>query len=433
MSVHSSNTCKALILLLSDSDNHINMSENGTNGAAADKEVKAEAPEAAGDAKASEQVKGEAAKEEAEVKSAPADPVRIVRQVEHYFGDFNFPKDKFLQEATKEDEGWVPMTTMLKFTRLASISRDAGEIMAALKNSGSDLMEVDEAGSRIRRSPARPAPEYNEERKKALLRSTVYCKGFDKEKTTLDEMLDFFKPHGDVINVALRYYLDKRTNKRGFKGSLFLVFNTREGAEAFMAKDKIVYKEVEILRKWQEDYFEEKKQEVEESKRQRQERKDKVKAAREATNKVKDEEEEDSEEPGLPKGAVLCLSEINAETRREDIKEALKAKYDVENNEIAYVYFDKGDAEAKLRFREEDAAKMLSDKIAADEDEGLTVNGSRLTVGVLEGEEEKAFLSKCQEEMKKWKRDNRGGGRGRGHKRRGGFRGGRGGKRQRTE
>lgn len=31
---------------------------------------------------------------------------KIIRQVEHYFGDFNLPRDKFLLELTKENDGW---------------------------------------------------------------------------------------------------------------------------------------------------------------------------------------------------------------------------------------------------------------------------------------------------------------------------------------
>ena len=50
---------------------------------------------------------------------------KIVRQIEHYFGDYNLPRDKFLKETIKEDDGWVPMDTMLKFQRLAALSADA--------------------------------------------------------------------------------------------------------------------------------------------------------------------------------------------------------------------------------------------------------------------------------------------------------------------
>ncbi len=39
----------------------------------------------------------------------------IVRQVEHYFGNYNLPRDKFLLEQMKLDDGWIPMETMVKF------------------------------------------------------------------------------------------------------------------------------------------------------------------------------------------------------------------------------------------------------------------------------------------------------------------------------
>ena len=50
---------------------------------------------------------------------------KIVRQVEHYFGDYNLPRDKFLKETIKSDDGWVSMEIMLKFQRLSSLSQDA--------------------------------------------------------------------------------------------------------------------------------------------------------------------------------------------------------------------------------------------------------------------------------------------------------------------
>ena len=50
---------------------------------------------------------------------------KIVRQIEHYFGDYNLPRDKFLKETIKTDDGWVPMETMLNFQRLAALSTDS--------------------------------------------------------------------------------------------------------------------------------------------------------------------------------------------------------------------------------------------------------------------------------------------------------------------
>ncbi len=69
-----------------------------------------------------------------------------------------------------------------------------------LKTSNTGLIEVEEEGKKIRRSPKLPVREHNEERQQQLIKSTVYCKGFDKENTTLDELLDFFKPEEGVMN-----------------------------------------------------------------------------------------------------------------------------------------------------------------------------------------------------------------------------------------
>jgi len=46
---------------------------------------------------------------------AAPDNKKVIRQVEYYFGDSNLSRDKFLQDEIRKDEqGWVPLTTMLK-------------------------------------------------------------------------------------------------------------------------------------------------------------------------------------------------------------------------------------------------------------------------------------------------------------------------------
>ncbi len=356
---------------------------------------------------------------------------RIIRQVEHYFGDYNLPRDKFLLEQIKAAEGgWVPMETMLKFQRLAALSPDAAVIMKALKSSSSGLLEVDEAEKRIRRVPDKPVPEYDDARKELLQSCTVYIKGFDKEATQLDDVIDFFADH-DVLNVQMRHYVDKKKkdkkDARGFKGSVFVVFKDKESAEKFMALDKVEYKGQELTgRTWQSEYFEMKKKEFEDLKKEQLDRKKKVKEAKEAAEKVKDEDEEEKEEEeGLPTGTVLYLKGLNDETRREDIRERLEELFEVQGTDVAFIYFNKGESEAKLRFKRENHAVEVSKMIPQGEFE---IKGTSVQSSVLEGDEEKAFLKKCLEEMKAWKKKGKGG-----HKRKGGFRGGgRGAKRQRT-
>ena len=48
---------------------------------------------------------------------------------------------------------------------------------------------------------------------------------------------------------------------------------------------------------------------------------------------------------------------------REDIKAYLTAEFEVEKEAVAFVYYQKGEAEAKLRFRNEGAAKEVKEKM----------------------------------------------------------------------
>ena len=79
-------------------------------------------------------------------------------KVSFYFGDANFPFDKFLfMLSRKSPEGWVPISTIASFKRMQPMrSRltDA-EIAAAVEDATSGdadpLVEVDESKTKIRR------------------------------------------------------------------------------------------------------------------------------------------------------------------------------------------------------------------------------------------------------------------------------------------
>jgi lupus La protein len=48
----------------------------------------------------------------------------------------------------------------------------------------------------------------------------------------------------------MRSYKDKETNKRIFKGSVFVTFKTKELAESFLKED-VKYGDTELIKKWQ--------------------------------------------------------------------------------------------------------------------------------------------------------------------------------------
>lgn len=97
---------------------------------------------------------------------------KIIQQVEYYFGDINLPRDKFMQEKLKEDEGWIPLDVLLTFNRLASLSKEPEVIANAVEKSDSHLVIVSEDKKKLKRNPDMPVPEMNEERKKELSERT---------------------------------------------------------------------------------------------------------------------------------------------------------------------------------------------------------------------------------------------------------------------
>merc|ERR1719323_341462 len=284
---------------------------------------------------------------------------------------------------------------MLKFKRLSELSKDEKVIVDALKQSKAGLLEVSEDGSKIRRDPAIPLPENTEASRKLLEARTAYAKGFNKETTTLDELLDHYnEANPDVVSIQMRNYCEKKGKEKAwkFKGSIFMTFKTEDAAKAFVAKEK----------------------------------KDK-KPKSEGADGKEEAEEKQEEEFKLPKGSVLKLTGLGGEITREDIKEGLKdecsVNIDKDGGDIAFITYEKGEAEAKIRFKTEGGAKapaaawVAKDKL---EIKGMTIVGS-----LLEGEEEDKFLKDSAQDLKNRRNKNRG------QKRRGGGHHGHGGKRGR--
>ena len=338
---------------------------------------------------------------------------KIIRQVEYYFSDYNLPRDNFLKEQISVDDGWVTVDIMLKFKRLAQLTKNPDAVLEALKKSKNGLMEVCDSSKKIRRSKDKPVPEETEERKLQIQQRTVYCKGFPREGTDMDKILEFFKDYSAVENVKMRYFADKVTDRSMFKGSVNVTFATREMAENFIKEETVKYNDHPLYRQWCEDWEKEKEEQylTRKSKRNNHEneKKEDDKDSNEIVTKIVT-----SVEIVLARGALLKLTNVPENVDVAEIKKAL-SNYPavVAHVEIA----DDRDAIVRLR-RENDAAVVMS-KLEGNK---LTIEGADLEVSVIEGEEEETYLRKAQENVNnrnaalKNKRCN-GGGRGRGQKR----------------
>nr|VZI20725.1 unnamed protein product [Spirometra erinaceieuropaei] len=71
----------------------------------------------------------------------------ILRQIEFYFSEDNLARDTFLRRQM-DDGGWVPLSVIARFNRVASLSTDLDKIMQALQSS--QTLELDLTGMRVR-------------------------------------------------------------------------------------------------------------------------------------------------------------------------------------------------------------------------------------------------------------------------------------------
>lgn len=97
------------------------------------------------------------------------------------------------------------MDVLMTFPRLKALSDDPKFIMKAVRKSQAGLIQVDQEGNRMRRNPNNPAPEMNDANKKSVENRTLFVTGFDRENSTLDELLEFFEGKFDQVgNVRMR-------------------------------------------------------------------------------------------------------------------------------------------------------------------------------------------------------------------------------------
>jgi lupus La protein len=156
-----------------------------------------------------------------DVNTDSTEAKKLKQQIEFYFSDSNFPRDKFLRNKAAENDGWVPIEVIATFNKVKQISTDVDFISKVLRTS--EVLQVSEDGKRVRRLAPLPEVDTLDER-------SIYVKGFPQDETaadvTVESVSNFFQPYGKVLSVRLR-----RTKEKRFKGSVFVEFSTVEEAK----------------------------------------------------------------------------------------------------------------------------------------------------------------------------------------------------------
>ncbi|KAL1445138.1 hypothetical protein MTO96_029330 [Rhipicephalus appendiculatus] len=286
---------------------------------------------------------------------------KIIKQLNYYFGDVNLSRDKFLQEKIDMGYGWVEIDVLLTFNKLRSLTEKRSDVAYAIRKSTNSLLEVNIDGTLVRRRPAHPLPAKSEEHRKELDHQTVFVKGFPLT-TSIDELLEFFGQFGECVDVYMRGV--KKARK--FKGSVFVMFATKDEADAFLARDSVKFNDLELTRA--------------------------PKQTHHAIRLKKDAEyealAESPEEPKILPGCLLRVTGIDKATTWKTLKEAL-APY----AEVAFVDYSGSKGEAVIRFVEEGSVRAVLAKLE-EQGKGLNIDGKCVTTEALGAGEEVDYWKK---------------------------------------
>eukprot|EP00049_Salpingoeca_infusionum_P012256 m.223039 g.223039 ORF g.223039 m.223039 type:complete len:441 (+) comp15135_c0_seq1:423-1745(+) len=121
---------------------------------------------------------------------------RVAKQVEFYFGDRNFPTDKFLRKHTKANAGgFVPLSVVQVYKKMKKITDDLQLMADALENNA--VVELSADGTAIRRK-TKP-PKYNPE---TICHATaiVFATAAAHVPSTMD-IYSGFKQFGDIVQI----------------------------------------------------------------------------------------------------------------------------------------------------------------------------------------------------------------------------------------
>jgi hypothetical protein len=154
--------------------------------------------------------------------STPDLSAKILKQVDYYFSDSNYPKDKFLRTRAKQNpHGYIPVDVLTTFNRLKELTTDVGVIAHALKSS--TMVELNDDSTMLRR--INPLPEDD-----TSLPRSIYSRGWAPD-TTIEKVAEFFAPYGKVLSVRLRK--DKPTKA-------FKVYNAHPQKDLFITNIRVL-------------------------------------------------------------------------------------------------------------------------------------------------------------------------------------------------
>lgn len=320
----------------------------------------------------------------------PAALEKLRKQVEFYFSDVNISKDVFLRQKIAEDgEGFVPLSVLLSFNRVNSITKEVPVLAEAMRPSTS--VELNEDSTAVRRKD--PLPESVQ-----LDEQTVYVKPVPPT-ATLEELTSFFSAHGKVLAIWRRYFQGQKSSppESRTKPSIFVVFSTKEEAEKFQAAPP-KYNEEQLTVVMKKEYMETKAAEYAAKSQSKK---------RSGPGGAEAKPRDGPRTPPMPTDCSYRVSGCGDIEKYSDVKGLWSSE---EQPGVRYVFMPKKD-EALIIFQNPSTATTMVESL---KNRAVTLNGKIPEVEKLGEEEEKSLIEKVENEIAERAQHSSTGGRGRG-------------------
>lgn len=323
---------------------------------------------------------------------------KVLSQVEFYFSDSNYPKDRWLRgKAAQNEEGYVPLTDIAAFKRVTQLTSDLELIKKCLEKS--TKLQVNSDKTMVKRIEPLPTED-------PTISRSIYCKGLVKEGTTIEEVQQFFSKHGTVLSVRLRKQKDGK-----LKPSAFVEFDSEATAEKVRnTQPPIKLNDQELIIYMKREYYNKKKEARKGGKDSDKNDNDNKRKRNDNNNNENEQEEEKME---VIPGKVLKFKNVGKITAIE-LKDIAKEYGDTE-----WVDLVEGEnREATVRFSNAEIAEKARTGFVESKRE---LGGLVPEISVLSGEEETQYYDKMsaarKERRNQSSRGGKGGRGGRGKKR----------------
>ncbi|GMH82993.1 hypothetical protein TrST_g601 [Triparma strigata] len=369
----------------------------------------------------------------------PAVHAKLVERIRFFFGDANFRNDQFMQNEAKSNDGYVEISSLLRFNSVKKLTTLPAHVAKAAEEVATVVVSKD--GEAIRRKD--PLPEnYNandrticvvglptkdvaakvEEAKEATevkevkeVKETEETKVEGEEEKTekkekkekkapqeytvnIDAVKAAFGKFGEVALVRMRY--NKSDAAKGIAksalGSCFIEFGSVEIAKAAVeAKETVKVGEAECTYTAMNEWL---------AANSNKNKKNKGNNKKGGGDDAPSEKKEGVELVIVPieheSNCVITLSGIPEGSDREAIKAAFA---DVEGGADVYVDYSRGETDGAVRFKKSfDGIKDVAEKLASGDIKiaEAAVAGAKL----LEGEEEEKYWNDAAKAMAERKR-----------------------------